>query len=100
MMSEPIDEYKIHDYTEARDEVQSRVVPPEQPTPTNLSRGWIIGSTGGSGGGAIDVVSGIYSYECEVDSKISSWAIQHPDVTFMKMEISAYVKAKVEAVWS
>jgi hypothetical protein len=80
------------------DAVQSHVVPPEQPTPTNLSRGWIIGRMVRDG--EIDVVSAIYNDECDVDRMITDRATQQPDATFVKMEISAYVKAKVEAVWS
>lgn len=77
------------------DVVQSHVVPPEPPT---LSRGWIIGRMVRDG--EIDVVSVIYSDECDVDRMITDCATQQPDATFVKMEISAYVKAKVEAVWS
>lgn len=80
------------------DVVQSHVVPPEQPTPTNLSRGWIIGKMVRDG--EIDVMSVIYSDECDVDRMITDRATQQPDATFVKMEIKAYVKAKVETVWS
>jgi hypothetical protein len=50
--------------------------------------------------GEIDVVSAIYNDECDVDRMIADCATQQPDATFVKMEIRAYVKAKVEAVWS
>lgn len=79
------------------DAVQSHVVPPEQPTPTNLSRGWIIGRVCDD---EIDTVSIVYSDECDADREIVNFATLQPDATYVKMEIKAYVKAKVEAVWS
>lgn len=78
--------------------VRSQDMQSEQPTPTNLFKGWIIGRM--TCDGEIDVVSVIYSDECAVDRMITNCATQQPDATFVKMEISAYVKAKVEAVWS
>lgn len=122
-MTEPI-EYKIKDYTEARDainqligsfetlrlvaknygerlgdapitdEVQAQVEQPAQPTP---SKGWIIGRVCDD---EIDPVSIVYSDECDVDQEIVNFATHRPDATYVKMEIKAYVKAKVEAVWS
>ena len=126
-MTAPI-EYKIKDYTEARDAinqmigsfemlrmvaknygerlgdapitdgVQAQVEQPVQPTP---SKGWIIGRVRD---GEIDTVSIVYSDECDVDQEIVNFATNRPDTTYMKMEIKAYVKAnvkaKVEAVWS
>ena len=122
-MTEPV-EYKIRDYTEARDAsnqmigsfetlrmvaknygerlggvtitdgVQAQV---EQPVPPTPSKGWIIGRVCG---GEIDTVSIVYIDECDVDREIVNCATQQPDATYVKMEIKAYVKAKVEAVWS
>lgn len=67
---------------------------PVQPTP---SKGWIIGRVCD---GEIDTVSIVYSDECDADREIVNCATQQPDATYVKMEIKAYVKAKVEAVWS
>ncbi len=76
------------------DGVQAQVEQPVQPTP---SKGWIIGRVRD---GEIDTVSIVYSDECDVDQEIVNFAANRPDTTYMKMEIKAYVKAKVEAVWS
>lgn len=76
------------------DEVQAQVEQPAQPTP---SKGWIIGRVCD---GEIDTVSIVYSDECDVDHEIVDFATLQPDATYVKMEIKAYVKAKVEAVWS
>lgn len=76
------------------DEVQAQVEQPVQPTP---SKGWIIGRVCD---GEIDTVSIVYSDECDVDREIVNCATQQPDATYVKMEIKAHVKAKVEAVWS
>ena len=65
-----------------------------QPTP---SKGWIIGRVRD---GEIDTVSIVYSDERDVDQEIVNFAANRPDTTYMKMEIKACVKAKVEAVWS
>ena len=50
--------------------------------------------------GEIDTVSIVYSDERDVDQEIVNFAANRPDTTYMKMEIKAYVKAKVETVWS
>ncbi len=76
------------------DGVQAQVEQHAQPTP---SKGWMIGRVCD---GEIDTVSIVYSDECDVDQEIVNFATNQPDATYVKMEIKAYVKAKVEAVWS